>query len=156
MAGLKIIVSDTALKKFAERMKKLTAAQSAEFTESAVKALAAALLRRVKQKTPLYHKIKGDVNTPTKGQLRDGWTVGNVKKNGNTYEIEVFNNVEYAPYVEFGHRGVYVPSLGKTLHKDKRFTEGRFMLTVSEQELQTDAPGILTRKLSAFVKELGI
>ena len=65
-----------------------------------------------------------------------------VKKSGDEYVIEIINPVEYAPYVEFGHR---TPN-------GKGWVEGRFMLTISEMELQNMAPKILINKLEKFMK----
>lgn len=87
------------------------------------------------------------------GTLRRGWTVGNVEKVGNQYQIEVINPTIYASYVEFGHRqtpGRYVPALGKKLKK--AWVEGKFMLTISEQDLRAEAPAIIERRMK---KKLG-
>lgn len=119
-----------------------------------------------------YHK-KGDTYTkrinPTGkvgGTLRRGWTAGTgdaksyaqglpVSKEGSTYTIEVINPVEYASYVEFGHRqepGRYVPAIGKALKKG--WVNGKYMLTLSEQELRGLAPGIIERKLEQELKKV--
>ena len=77
-----------------------------------------------------------------------------VKKNGVSYMIEIINPVEYASYVEFGHRqtvGRYVPALGKQLKQG--WVEGKFMLTISEDEIRRSAPAILERKLEKYLKE---
>ena len=63
-------------------------------------------------------ELQGKVKerTPKKtGRLQNAWTVGEIRKSGNDYIIEVYNNVEYAEAVEWGHRqepGRYVPALG--------------------------------------------
>jgi len=100
------------------------------------------------------------------GTLRRGWTGGKdidpydfansskVMKSGNDYIIIIKNPVEYAPYVEFGHRqtpGRFVPAIGKRLKSS--WVEGKFMLTVSEQELQSEAPRIIEQKLQKFLEE---
>lgn len=109
------------------------------FAEACIKALAARLLAAVVERTPA-----GDGSD---GTLRSGWTVGEIRKNGSTYEIEIVNNAEndkgvpYASYVEYGHRT-----------KNGGWTEGRFMLTVSERELRRSAPKVLENKLSEFLK----
>ena len=85
--------------------------------------------------------------------MRRGWEVGTVLKIGDTYTIEVSNPVNYASYVEFGHRqtpGRFVPALGKKLKRG--WVEGKFMLTISEKELQDSAERILTQKLSKFLE----
>lgn len=145
-----------ALRRYKDNMKKLNKQQAAQFTEAAVKELAARLLRKVKLRTPVgvYDE---PVNFTTKegktvsfsphtgkkgGTLRRGWTVGEVVKEGSTYTIEVINPIEYAPYVEYGHRTA----------NHSGWVEGRFMLTISEQELKQDAPRILENKLKNFVE----
>ena len=153
------------------------------FCEDTVKQLAARLLAKVIKRTPVGEapklknvkggkpknlskkgKIKYSVNTDAirlikywigyqGGTLRRGWTVGEVSKIGNTYQIEVINPVIYASYVEFGHRqtpGRYVPALGVKLKKS--WVEGKFMLTISESELKREAPAVIERRIQ---KKLG-
>ncbi len=101
------------------------------------------------------------------GTLRRGWTGGveqnptafarslPITKNGSTYTIIVGNTVEYAMYVEFGHRqtpGRYVPALGRRLKAG--FVEGQYMLTESEKDLEQIAPRVLQRKLERFLMEV--
>jgi hypothetical protein len=124
------------------------------------------------------HK-KGDVYTKKVsdkkgGTLRRGWTSKTesearsggksdaeayanslpITKVGDTYQIEIINPVNYASYVEYGHRqtpGRYVPFLGKQLKKG--WVTGKFMLTISEKELQAQAPNILEKKLIKYLGE---
>ena len=134
-----------------------------KFFEDCAKDLAARLLSLVVHKTPegVYP------NDPSRkgGNLRRGWTGGKktdaeafaksleIEKSGKTYTITVENNVEYAPYVEYGHRqtpGRYVPAIGKRLKKG--LVQGKRMLEISEQELEALAPKILQDKLENFLK----
>lgn len=100
------------------------------------------------------------------GTLRRGWTAGKeaapgvyakslaVEKSGNYYIIRVINPVEYASYVEFGHRqtpGRYVPALGKQLKRG--WVDGQYMLTLSEDDLARIAPAMLQKKLDRFLRE---
>lgn len=141
------------LKKFRDNLEKnLGANQIDAFIESCAKELAARLLAKVIKRTPVgqYPKGSGKVG----GTLRRGWTGGKnesaisyaqglkVKHTGEAYVIEIINPVEYAPYVEFGHR----------TRGGDGWVEGRFMLTISEQEIERDAPKILENKLK---KKLG-
>jgi hypothetical protein len=143
------------LEKFADKLNSLNDEQVNQFNESAIKELAARLLRKVILKTPVgkYPKETGKKG----GTLRRGWTGQKsstsavnfadnltVKKEGGNYIIEIINPVEYASYVEFGHR----------TRDHKGWVEGRFMLTMSEQELEADAPRILENKLNKFFGEL--
>ena len=57
--------------------------------------------------------------------------------------IEIINPVEYASYVEYGHR----------TRNHKGWVEGKFMLTVSEDEIRRSAPRILEKKLEKYLKE---
>ena len=87
------------------------------------------------------------------GNLRRKWTIGEVNKKGDVYEIEVINPVEYASYVEYGHRqepGRFVPAIGKALKKS--WVPGTFMLTISEKKIQGVAPGILEKKLAEYLR----
>lgn len=110
------------------------------------------------------------------GTLRRGWTaktheeaktsgtnpnVGafvdslEIRKNGGNYEITVLNPVHYASYVEFGHfqqKGRYVPALGKRLTNS--WTKGRFMLTISEEEIRKIAPALLEKKLKIHLENI--
>ena len=89
----------------------------------------------------------------TGGTLRDAWTILPIEKHGDEYLVTVVNNTEYASYVEYGHRqtpGRYVPALGKRLKAS--WVKGRFMLTISEQEVKTLAPSILNDMLYDALK----
>lgn len=88
------------------------------------------------------------------GTLRDAWTVQPIEKVGDTYTITVINPTEYASYVEYGHRqtpGRYVPALGKRLKVN--WVKGRFMLTISEQEVEKLAPAMLERLVYQALKD---
>ncbi len=138
-----------------ERLKENLEATDKElslFIEGCAKELAARLLAKVIKRTPVgqYPSSSGKVG----GTLRRGWTAGEngnatqyaqslkVNHYGGTYVIEIINPVEYASYVEFGHR----------TRNHEGWVEGKFMLTISEQEIESAAPAILERKIK---KKLG-
>lgn len=144
------------LQKELDKLKKDTDA----FVEECAKELAARLLAKVIKRTPVgdYSKSSGKKG----GTLRRGWTtqkagsgseglntsnakqyVDSLKINhfGNMYVIELVNPVEYASYVEYGHR--------TTNHKG--WVPGHFMLKISEQELQQIAPKVLENKIKKFL-----
>ena len=62
---------------------------------------------------------------------------------GGFLVIEIENPVEYASYVEFGHR----------TGSHKGWVQGRFMLTMSEQEIQEIAPKVLENKIKKYLTE---
>lgn len=141
------------LEKFRQNIEKNLGADQVDlFIEACAKELAARLLAKVIKRTPVgqYPNSSGKKG----GTLRRGWTNGksqpanqyanSLKVNhfGDVYVIEIINPVEYAPYVEYGHR----------TRGGKGWVEGKFMLTISSQEIQSDAPKILENKLK---KKLG-
>ena len=166
-------VNYSELDEFRKKVKSnLGSAQVDLFIESCAKELAARLLAKVVKRTPvgdysgdphscvtpngtIYHK-GSKVQGKKGGTLRRGWTAGknqaasayagNLKVNhyGGVYVIEIVNPVEYASYVEFGHRK----------RGGEGWTEGHFMLTVSEQEIQAAAPKILEAKLKKKLGEI--
>lgn len=149
-----------------KKMEKLADADFDQFCEEAAKELAARLLAKVIRRTPVGVY---DVKSGKKGgTLRRGWTSKSereaelttvfgggsgatkyanslpIKKTGNVYEIEITNPVHYAPYVEYGHR----------TRDHKGWVPGRFMLTVSENELDSHAPQIIEKKILKFLGEV--
>ena len=123
-----------------------------KFFEDCAKDLAARLLSLVVHKTP--EGVYPNDSSRKGGNLRRGWTGGKkmdaeafaksleIEKSGKTYTITVENNVEYAPYVEYGHR----------TRGGKGFVPGKHMLETSEQELKALSPKILQDKLENFLK----
>ena len=131
---------------------KLNGADFDKFIEGCAKELAARLLTKAIKRTPVgqYPKSAGKLG----GTLRRGWTGGvdqnvagfvstlDVVSKGSMISIEIINPVEYASYVEFGHR----------TRNHKGWVEGQFILTKSEDEIRQLAPGVLEKKLQRFLK----
>lgn len=152
---MSIKIDYSQLKKFSEDVKKsLDGAELNTFIEACAKELAARLLRKVIKGTHVgqYPKSSGKKG----GTLRRGWTDEkqqsvinyvnslNVTHASNSYTIDIINPVEYAPYVEYGHRTI----------NHKSWVKGKFMLTISSDELKEVAPAILEKKLSIKLKEI--
>ena len=66
-----------------------------------------------------------------------------IQHKGNMLVIEIVNPVEYASYVEFGHRTA----------NHRGWVPGQFMLTISEREIQQIAPKVLKTKIKKFLGE---
>ncbi|MGL5642335.1 MAG: HK97 gp10 family phage protein [Paraclostridium sp.] len=141
------------LQKLQQNMQKLESIDLDLFCKQCAKELAARLLRKVIKRTPVgqYPSSTGKVG----GTLRRGWT-GNQKINpmsyanslpitkiGTNYHIEIINPTEYASYVEYGRR----------TSNHKGWVKGRFMLTISEMELESQAERIIEKKLMKFLGE---
>lgn len=92
----------------------------------------------------IAYELQGRVkeNTPKEtGRLSDSWTVGKIKKVGDTYVIEVYTNVEYAEPVEHGHR----------TKGGKGFVPGAHMMEISLAEISERLPGYLREWLDNFI-----
>lgn len=138
--------------KFQKNLEKISSAEKDEFISECAKELAARLLAKVIKRTPT-RKPEDCPAGVTGGNLRRGWTGGkkssakafvdslNISHVGNTYVIEITNNVDYASYVEYGHR----------TRNHKGWVEGRKMLTKSEAEIKAQAPKILEAKLNKWL-----
>lgn len=145
-----------------EKLNRLAESDVEAFIEECAKELAARLLAKVIRRTPVgdYPKETGKKG----GTLRRGWTsqrsgsgseglktsgakgyVDSLKINhfGDTYVIEIVNPVEYASYVEYGHRTA----------NHKGWVRGRFMMTISEREIQEAAPRVLEARIRKFLGE---
>ena len=144
MASSKIKVQFDGLKEFQKTIENMEK-EKEQLMIDTIKELAARLLRKVIKRTP-----------SDTGNLRRNWAVSDVRKNGGNYEIEVSNSTEYASYVEFGHRqtpGRFVPTIGKRLKKS--WVKGKFMLTISEDELKRQALAVIEKKITEWLKKLG-
>lgn len=152
------------LKALQKRMEKLQKADLDAFSERVAKELAARLLAKVIKRTPVGQYTDGKVG----GTLRRGWTADSnreaelastfgggtgakryaesleVVKKGNTFIVEIINPVEYASYVEYGHR----------TRGGKGWVSGNFMLTISENELDAQAPKIIEKRLNKILGEM--
>ena len=133
-------------KEIEDFMKKLQdsfgGSQRDAFMNDCAKELAARLLAKVRKRTPVG--VYPEESGKSGGTLRRNWTIGEIRKVGDYYEVEVINPTEYASYVEYGHRqtpGRFVPAIGKKLKKS--WVEGKFMLTISAGEVQKLAPKAL-------------
>lgn len=135
------------LVEFQKKIEKLNDTQKEEFLQACCKELAARLLAKIIKRTP-----------SDSGTLRRGWTAGknqnatayanslSIKRVGNKYHIDITNPIEYASYVEYGHR----------TRNHKEWVQGHFMLTISETELNNMSDKILQAKLNKFMKDVFI
>ncbi|AIQ45616.1 hypothetical protein R70723_06690 [Paenibacillus sp. FSL R7-0273] len=102
------------------------------FVEDCIRELAGRLLAKTIARTPVLT-----------GELRKGWQIGEVVRlpDGGVH-VEITNNVEYALYVEFGH----------VTRLRTGWVNGKFMLTLSVQELERELPAIMERKLKKYME----
>lgn len=152
------------LKQLQQQLNKLQQGDVQAFVDSCAKELAARLLAAVIKRTlpGQYPKSSGKKG----GTLRRGWTsktheeasAGSGKSSaqagkeyakslkihhfGNYVVVEIINPVEYASYVEFGHR---------TANK-KGWVKGKFMMTKSKAEIEKIAPNVLQAQIKKFLE----
>ncbi len=87
--------------------------------------------------------------------LNQNWQCA-VSKKGNTYIINVFNTIEYASFVESGHRqevGRYVPAIERRLTRP--WVEGKFMMKLTEAEIEEKIPAIVQTIENKLAEVLG-
>jgi hypothetical protein len=168
--------------KFAQRFQKMASSLD-EFCRDISQQLAAELLRKCIKRTPVgqsvtqtergkartvqyrtkdgkkkFHTVKGKKYTFTLhhgGTLRRGWAASAVRKEGDTYVVEVSNSVLYAAYVEYGHRqepGRFVPAIGKRLKKS--WVPGKFMMTISTNEVQNGMEAKIEHALAKYMEQM--
>ncbi|WP_342538331.1 HK97 gp10 family phage protein [Sporosarcina sp. FSL K6-1540] len=99
------------------------------------KRVAQLAIRKVKEMTP--------VDT---GDLRNNWKYHIVKK-GDTYTILIYNQLNYASFVESGHRIVVG---GVTLG----WVEGKFMLKLTKDEMERIAPRMWKKEVEKEMKRI--
>ena len=102
--------------------------------EKAIGRVANYILKNVKLKTPVAAKDGGT--------LRRSWQVNMPEKLTRV----IYNNINYAPHVEFGHRTRLGSGKGKPRGKIK-FVKGRYMLRKSlelaEKKMETEFSSII-------------
>lgn len=79
------------------------------------------------------------------GNLKGAWDIGEVVVNGNELSVEILNGMEYASYVEYG-----APNRNGT------WREGRFMLTISVDEVMQQLPQRFQKEFMQFLKDKGV
>ena len=83
-----------------------------------------------------------DITPVDTSHLQENWFVGELVKRGNDYYIEVYNNVEYAEPVEYGHRT-----------KKGGFVEGAHMMERSVELINIQLPSYLRDWLIDFINK---
>jgi hypothetical protein len=99
------------------------------------KRIAQLAIRKVKKMTP--------VDT---GNLRNNWKF-TVTKKGDNFYVTIYNPLEYASFVENGHRIVVA---GQTLG----WVEGRFMLKLTMDEMERIAPNMWKREVEKEMRRI--
>ena len=84
---------------------------------------------------------KGKPRTPVDtGALRNSWYVGDIQWIGNSLQVEIGLPLEYASFQEYG---------------TSRF-DGKYMLTISINEVQRELPARFNQAWLEFLKSKGV
>ncbi len=121
------------LQELEKRLEQLAEVDADALCRQAAQRIAQILLNKTKRRTPV-----------ATGALKDRWTATPVGHRADRYVTVVLNNLHYAPYVEYGHR----------TRDHKKWREGAFMLTMSEMEVRTLAPGLLEKMVYEALREV--
>lgn len=90
-----------------------------------------------------HEEAAGGKGSPSREQVQQYAESLHVERRGGMLTMEIMNPVEYASYVEYGHRTA----------NHKGWVPGKLMLTLSEDELRKAAPAALEKKLERFLRE---
>ena len=156
-------VNFDALKKLRDNVASMEKGSSA-FYETLAKEMAARLLALATDRTPVYE----GPDHPG-GTLKRGWTVSRIEKRGGSYQVTVTNPIEYASYVEYGHRTRKDRTWGSGARQPPRseaeinalmkkravgWHPGKYMLTLSERDLRSwIEAGNLEKRLQAYLEK---
>lgn len=91
------------------------------------------VLGKTKQTTP--------VDT---GALEGSWTIKDIKVSAVSVEATIYNPMEYASWIEYGHA---------IKDRPEDWVMGYFMLTIPMEEMRNQMPARFARAFKAFLKQ---
>lgn len=178
MAGMSVKIDYRQLKEFQKKLQQLADQKRIdEFINLCAKELAARLLAKVIQRTPVgnyakyrtvtatrdskHHKIgetyrKRIKGTKIGGTLRRGWTANKqigAQEYVQSLPVNKNGNVYTITIINPVYYAPYV-EFGHRTRGGKGWVKGKFMLTESERELGLIAPKILEEKLQKYLGEI--
>ena len=137
-----------ALKKIKDNIKREFGdkVDASELVEDIVRTAGVRALAKAQKRTP-----------KDTGQLRQGWRLGKYVKRGFNSTIDIENPVEYATYIELGHRvtdkQLYFLKVNNILDPSKPkkskggWYKGHFMATKSVEEVKEELPDIAEERM---------
>lgn len=150
------------LNDFKDKIDKLESNEKEKIMEMAIKRVASRFLREVLKVTPVGNYTDGRVG----GTLRRGWTANGqraaelsatfggdndfngalgrvkVKRRGNVYIIEIENVVDYASYVNYGHRT-----------RNGGWVEGQFFMEIAADKIEGKKDKDIETVVMKYLKE---
>lgn len=87
------------------------------------------------------------VNTPyITHTLQRGWTIKSIRKEKDTFIVEIVNPVEYASYVNYGHRTIKVDGYG--------WCPGIFFVEQAESNIDKISKPLLEKRMNEYLGKL--
>ena len=135
-------VNTTEWKKMQEKRQKISQNSKYDSLAYFLRGFMVEMAERVIAKT----KPRTPIDT---GDLRRAWVLGDVHRDGNNISVEILNGMEYATFIEYGHR---IVSNGIEVG----WYDGRFMLTISINEIRNQIPMRFAKEWTIFCKKWGL
>lgn len=150
-----IHVDLTQMKAFRKKLEGMAQKDNSIFMEQLTNEITQRVLSELYHRTPtgVYNKeVEFDTKegkhvkfTPktgkTGGTLKKNWKADKTQRQGDRYINIIYNPIEYAMYVEYGHRTA----------NHKGWVEGQFMLDKSELAVKEILPQLIQAKVSAYL-----
>lgn len=129
-----------------------------DFLESFMKEIGLRTLAQTRKLTPVIT-----------GHLRRQWQVSPVQYTENTVSVEIFNPVEYASFVEDGHRQerrfvpgrwegdrfIYDPKSKEGMMLTEKWIPGQHMGSIAAAKIEMEVPLRYAKAFEAFMKRIG-
>ncbi len=137
-------VNVSQLKNFSQRLESLTGEEKDKFIADTCNEIGNRVLAKTIKNTRerIYQKPEPKGYKRTQNFLR-GWAQKPVNKKGSKFVSEVFNDVGYSTYLEYGHR----------TRDHKGWVEGKFMLTDATFDVIHQDNPEMAKKLKQYVRE---
>ena len=137
-------VDTSQLKSFSERLKTLTGTEKDQFIANTCNEMGNRVLDKTKMYTRerIYQQPQSKYYERT-GDFMRGWRLKPADKKGNGFVCEVYNDVPYSVYLEYGHR----------TKNHKGWVGGKFMLTDATFDVIHQDNPELAKKLKKYLRE---
>ena len=145
------------LEEFQERLAHFNKKERKKVLIKATNDLGNAVMSKARELSPVgdYSNLVEPYNARMGGTMRAAWQKTPVSKKGEVYRQTVKNPIEYARYVEYGHKqtvGRYVPALGKRLKQG--FVKGQYMLTKAVIQTNSVVDKIVKNRIDKELKKV--
>lgn len=120
------------LRKLEQNLKQMTS-ESNLMLQEIIEQISNEFIENVKKKTPSSETDK----------LKNNWKK-EVRKTSNGYEVKIYNDILYASEIEYGHK----------INGGSGWKQGSFMMTITEQMIETRLNKLAQEKMNKMLKEV--